>query len=118
MILLLSDWDCGSADVNLTRISDGATPLYVACQRAHLSCIRLLLLKGANINHKRKGGYTPLWTACDLGHQVKRILYITSHYSNSFYVIHIYIPCFPHFVFFIYMCVYVTVSPPKYIYRV
>jgi ankyrin repeat protein len=73
-MLLLSDWEgCGSADTNLARASDGATPLYVACQRAHSSCIRLLLAKGADPNKKRKGGYTPLWTACDRGHQVKII---------------------------------------------
>jgi len=56
------------ADPDMRRSTDGATPLYVACQRAHLPVVRCLLEAGADPNLRRSGGFTPLWTACDRGH--------------------------------------------------
>ena len=60
--------DEASVDVDLPRVADLATPLYVACQRGFVDVAQLLLECGANPNVQRRGGYSCLWTACNRGH--------------------------------------------------
>ena len=57
-------------DVNQPRNSDGATPLYIACEFAHesvgaMETVRLLLAHpNTNVNQARTDGDTPLCVAC------------------------------------------------------
>lgn len=53
--------------IDLCR-KDGASPLYVACQRGYNSTVQLLLQKGANINLCMKYGAGPLFSASENGH--------------------------------------------------
>ena len=46
--------------MNARELGDGATPLIVATQRAHLPMVRLLLGRGANVNAKDDRGQTAL----------------------------------------------------------
>jgi hypothetical protein len=47
----------------------GASPLLVACQDGHLSCVEALLEHGvAHVDRPSKRGVTPLFLACAAGH--------------------------------------------------
>ena len=58
---------------------NGATPLYIACERGHLDVVRMLLsTEGIDTNRAREDGYTPLYVACQDGHlDVVRMLLST-----------------------------------------
>lgn len=47
---------------------DGASSLYIACERGHSSTVQLLLSKNADINLCNKNGFSPLYIACLKGH--------------------------------------------------
>lgn len=47
---------------------DGASSLYIACERGHSSTVQLLLSKKADINLCNKNGFSPLYIACLKGH--------------------------------------------------
>ncbi|KAF6206053.1 hypothetical protein GE061_017278, partial [Apolygus lucorum] len=47
---------------------DGGTPLFVACQYAHLDMIQLLIKHGSRVNGQMKDGATPLFIAAQNGH--------------------------------------------------
>ena len=50
------------ADVNQAT-SNGVTPLYVAAQQGHESCVALLIQAGADVRKASKNGYTPMKVA-------------------------------------------------------
>jgi ankyrin repeat protein len=57
-------------DVNKSK-NDGATALYIACNRKHLEAVHLLLrAQGINVNKAKKNGKTPLYNACYKGSSV------------------------------------------------
>jgi ankyrin repeat protein len=47
------------ADINATT-HRGATPLYVASQKGHVSIVEYLLEHGANVNSRFQNGFTPV----------------------------------------------------------
>ena len=47
---------------------NGATPLYIACDKGHVDAARLLLDKGAEVDRADEDGRTPLFVACFKGH--------------------------------------------------
>ena len=53
---------------HLSRMEDGRTPLYVACQNCHVDAVWLLLDNGAEVDRANEGGGTPLYVACQNGH--------------------------------------------------
>jgi len=57
-------------DVDACTESNHDTPLTLACAGGHESLVDLLLLKGANIAHRDKKGFTPLILAATAGHVV------------------------------------------------
>jgi len=58
------------ANVNVfTPTSTGdSTPLLIASERGHLSCVRALLEAGADVNWANRGGFHALITASEFGH--------------------------------------------------
>ena len=54
--------------IDAERTTDGATALYIACQRGYTTVVARLLDAGADCNRQRKGGFSPVWTACQRGH--------------------------------------------------
>lgn len=54
--------------IDLCR-KDGASPLYVACQRGYYNIVKLLLKQGAEINLCLKYVTTPLYAASENGHE-------------------------------------------------
>ena len=52
------------ADVNQAT-SDGTTPLFLAAQNGHESCVALLIQAGADVRKARKDGHTPMQIATD-----------------------------------------------------
>ena len=51
------------ADVGIKAKSDGSTPLHLASYGCHLGIAKMLVDKGADINAKSNGGWTPLHEA-------------------------------------------------------
>jgi hypothetical protein len=47
---------------------DGCSPLYAAASKGHAMCAKVLLERGANVDHCMEGGCTPLWIALQSGH--------------------------------------------------
>lgn len=45
-----------------------ATPLVLATLGGHLSTVRMLVARGANVNHKNWQGHSALQYACSKGH--------------------------------------------------
>ena len=43
---------------------NGATPLYIACDKGHVDAARLVLDNGAEIDRAMEDGRTPLYVAC------------------------------------------------------
>jgi ankyrin repeat protein len=58
-----------SADVNKARASDGATALFLGCQSGQVLAVKELLANGADVNKARLDLSTPLFVACDYGHE-------------------------------------------------
>ncbi|XP_054270093.1 serine/threonine-protein phosphatase 6 regulatory ankyrin repeat subunit B-like [Macrosteles quadrilineatus] len=58
----LDSWshDHSSVADKIPPVSQGATPLHLATQRAHLPCVTLLLERGAKVNIQDRRGLTPL----------------------------------------------------------
>jgi ankyrin repeat protein len=57
------------ADLNKPDRSQGATPLFVACQNGKKSAVDLLLASGAEVNRPREGdGTSPLMMSAHNGH--------------------------------------------------
>ena len=54
--------------VNQQNKRDYGTPLLVASQNGHTSCVNFLLNHGANVNHQLKDGATSLFLAAQGGH--------------------------------------------------
>ena len=52
-----------AADITKTRINNGATPMWIACQNGHLSVCEWLFEVGADITKARDNGCTPLKVA-------------------------------------------------------
>ena len=66
IITLLED---GKADVNKPRLSDNATPLYIACTEGHVEAVKVLLEHKAEVNLEiPKDGSTPLYVASQNNH--------------------------------------------------
>lgn len=70
------------AGVNLPE-RDGDTPLHLACRANHLTCARLLIQHGADVNRARHNRNTPLHTAAWNGHQ-KCVDILLSHGADPF----------------------------------
>ena len=58
---------CPSSAANKAN-ENGATPLYIACDKGHVDAARLLLDKGAEVDRANKWGSTPLSIAKNLRH--------------------------------------------------
>ena len=58
---------CPSSAANKAN-ENGATPLYIACDKGHVDAARLLLDKGAAVDRAREDGWTPLRIAKSKGH--------------------------------------------------
>ncbi|KAF0717090.1 Aste57867_2499 [Aphanomyces stellatus] len=58
---------------------DGWTPLYIASWNGHMDVVKLLLTKGANVNHAEKDGWTPLYIASMYG----RVAIVTLLLANG-----------------------------------
>jgi len=57
------------ADINVPRLTDGCTALYIASQFGHTTIVDLLLAAGANHSlHHKKTDASPLYTAAESGH--------------------------------------------------
>ena len=56
-----------NADVNQAP-NDGATPLYIACDKGHTEVVTKLLAANADVNQADNDGATPLFIACHNGH--------------------------------------------------
>ncbi|XP_058829642.1 26S proteasome non-ATPase regulatory subunit 10-like isoform X2 [Topomyia yanbarensis] len=52
----------------------GATPLVLAALGGHLSTARVLVAKGATVNHRNGQGHSSLQYACSKGHVVKYLI--------------------------------------------
>ena len=50
-------------------ISDGWTPLNIACNFGHVEIVKILIEKNIDINIPNNDGWTPLNTACIQGHK-------------------------------------------------
>jgi len=50
------------ADINKID-NHGWTPLYIACQKGHITVVKYLVENGANINEGNNNGATPLYIA-------------------------------------------------------
>jgi ankyrin repeat protein len=57
------------ADVTVKRLTDGWSPLLIACHKGHESIAQLLIDAGADANMRSNGGYAPLHGACDEGNE-------------------------------------------------
>ncbi|CAL1373012.1 unnamed protein product [Linum trigynum] len=56
-------------------LEDGDTALHLVCLYGHLSCVRVLLEKGANVEAKDEDGAIPLHDACAGGYtEIVRVL--------------------------------------------
>lgn len=55
-------------DLDTATETNNDTALTVACQGGHEDLVKLLIEKGAHIEHRDKKGYTPLILAASLGH--------------------------------------------------
>ncbi|CAI0469385.1 unnamed protein product [Linum tenue] len=56
-------------------LEDGDTALHLVCLYGHLSCVRVLLEKGANVEAKDEDGAIPLHDACAGGYtEIVRLL--------------------------------------------
>lgn len=47
----------------------GATAMHMACGGGHLQCVNLLLQNQAGVNVMDNQQYTPLFSACQMGHR-------------------------------------------------
>jgi len=57
------------ADINQSRTDDGATPLFMACEKGYIDVVRLLIEAGAGIILVATAdGATPFFIACQDGH--------------------------------------------------
>ena len=54
--------------LSVRRPSDGATPLFLACEQNNMEVVRLLIGKGAPVNLGTNDNLTPLHAACKEGH--------------------------------------------------
>ena len=59
---------CGPSSAANKANENGATPLYIACDKGHVDAARLLLDKGAEVDRADEDGRTPLFVACFKGH--------------------------------------------------
>src|SRR6266849_5332770 len=57
-----------SQDVRSRRITDGATPLHLATEGAHVDVAQMLIERGADLSAQNKYGNTPLHLALQHGH--------------------------------------------------
>jgi ankyrin repeat protein len=48
--------------------NEGASSLYIACERGHLDVVKFLIEQGANIHQRANAGDSPLYIACYNGH--------------------------------------------------
>ena len=67
------------ADVN-QAISEGFTPLYVAAQNGHESCVALLIQAGADVRKADKYGDTPMKVATDK--KRKKVVTLLRYYER------------------------------------
>ena len=59
----------------IDALRDGATPLWIACEKGQVDAARLLLDNGAGVDRADETGMTPLYIACWYGHvDVARLL--------------------------------------------
>ena len=49
--------------------NDGKTPLHIACQNGHTKVVKILLARGADVDHRNAQGCTPLNLAVRKGHK-------------------------------------------------
>ena len=58
----------GRVLVDRQSLSEGTSPLYVACQNGYVDVVLALLSAGAKVDLESKDGSTPLWVASGQGH--------------------------------------------------
>ncbi|VDI60066.1 Hypothetical predicted protein [Mytilus galloprovincialis] len=56
------------SNINHSRDSDKASPLYIACQEGHTEVVQMLINNKADINKCRDTEKSPLYIACQEGH--------------------------------------------------
>jgi len=55
-------------DIN-KETDNGATPLYIACEKGHITVVKYLVERGADISRVNNKGETPLFVADKNGHK-------------------------------------------------
>lgn len=69
--------ECGSP---VDPVDDtNSTPLILAASAGKYDVARLLVGRGANVNHKTNRGQSPLQYACSKGHKEVRLTYFNLH---------------------------------------
>jgi ankyrin repeat protein len=52
------------AGIDLAMTRDRCSPLIEACRKGHMGVVKLLIARGADVNHRNRLGLTPLHFAC------------------------------------------------------